>query len=352
MSSKRHPSNHCARPGDRRPLGGRPVGRARLGVRTRAPRPGSRERRSAARFGRSPTEGSSPRLRPGGWSATSCSGSRAAPTHSQRLLDLGRRLEHERDELAAGAWHRDGSVGPLSPMHATRRPARSRIGAETDTRPSSSSSTISAQPRRLTLRSSEASPERVVTVRAVSRAGWASSNQVSSSLWLSSARTSFPADDACSGTSAPTQPTTPRRCAASSWLTISIPVRPVTMARRTDSSARSRSLRSGLSAASIRALWGSALRASRNSSLPITHPAGVSATSPRSANVRSVRLTVARGCPVERASADAEAGSADRATAGGRRSPGRAQRFGGCLCCSSDEQSRQPDDQLPSSTGC
>ena len=56
-------------------------------------------------------------------------------------------------------------------MAATRVPARSRIGAETDIRPSSSSSTISAQPRRLTRRSSAASPETVVTVRAVSRTG-------------------------------------------------------------------------------------------------------------------------------------------------------------------------------------
>ena len=45
-------------------------------------------------------------------------------------------------------------------MHATRLPPRSRTGAERDMRPSSSSSTISAQPRRRTRRSSAASPER------------------------------------------------------------------------------------------------------------------------------------------------------------------------------------------------
>ena len=140
---------------------------------------------------------------------------------AERLLDLGRSLEHERHELPP-------SRGPETGARPAEADARDEIapavanGAERDMRPSSSSSTISAQPRRRTRRSSAASPERVVTVLAVSRAGWASSNHASSSLGLSSARTSFPADDACSGTSAPTQPTTPRRCAPSSWVTISI----------------------------------------------------------------------------------------------------------------------------------
>ena len=60
------------------------------------------------------------------------------------------------------SWRRRAAprreLGPLRPMHATRRPARSRIGAERDMRPSSSSSTISAQPRRLTRRSSDGEP--------------------------------------------------------------------------------------------------------------------------------------------------------------------------------------------------
>ena len=272
----------------------------------------------------------------------------------ERPLDLGRSLEHERHELAPPRGTETGA----RPAEADARdevPARSRIGAERDTRPSSSSSTISAQPRRLTRRSSAASPETVVTVRAVSRAGWASSNHASSSLWLSSARTSFPADEACSGTSAPTQPTTPRRCAASSWVTISIAVRPVTMARSADSPARSRSRRSGLSAASISAPWGSALRASRNSSLPITHPAGSLGDEPavgerpeRAADGRS-RLP---GRARERRRRGRRGGLGDRGEdvdrpveRNGSRDAARGFRY-----CSSDEQSRQSDEQVSSST--
>ena len=269
---------------------------------------------------------------------------------AERLLDLGRSLEHERHELAPSR----GTDTGARPAEADARDEtaravanRRREGHEAilqlvdDLGPAAAPDTTS----------SAASPETVVTVRAVSRTGWACSNHASSSLWLSSARTSFPADEACSGMSAPTQPTTPRRCAPSSWVTISIAVRPVTMARSADSSARSRSRRSGPPAASISALWGSALRASRNSSLPITHPAGVSATSPRSANVRSVRLTVARGCPVERESADAEAGSADWATAE-RTSIARSSATvrGIPRLCSSDEQSRLSHDQVVAST--